>query len=169
MKNKKLIFGCVTLAALVAVIIAMFVPYIKVSMKATALGETISESQTYSIFNGDLLDAEGVAWLTISKIALIVLAVALLVAGLVMIYSSLGKKTPDWVNLVGVIAGLVAVVATIVLAGGMIGFGSANRSVQTVGETVGSIKVWGTVGFWLAFVGGAVASVFAVLPYFKKK
>ena len=47
----------------------------------------------------------------------------------------------------------------------MIGFGSANRVV----ESAGSMKVWGSVGFWLAFVGGAVASVFAVLPYFKKK
>lgn len=162
MKNKKLIFGCVTLAALVAVVVAMFVPYLKVVMKT----EYLSQTEKYTLFNEDLLHAEGQAWLTISKIAIIVLAVALLVAGLVMIYSSLGKKTPDWVNLVGVIAGLVAVVATIVLAGGMIGFGSANRSVR---EGFGSIKVWGSVGFWLAFVGGAVASVFAVLPYFKKK
>lgn len=161
MKNKKLIFGCVTLAALVAVVVAMFVPYLKVVMKT----ESFSRTEKYTLFNEDMLHADGQAWLTISKIAVITLAVALLVAGLVMIYSSLTKKTPNWVSLVGVIAGLVAVVATIVLAGGMIGFGSANRTA----ESYGSIKIWGSVGFWLAFVGGAVASVFAVLPYFKKK
>lgn len=161
MKNKKLIFGCVTLAALVAVIIAMFVPYLKVVMKT----ESFSRTEKYTLFNEDMLHADGQAWLTISKIAVITLAVALLVAGLVMIYSSLTKKTPNWVSLVGVIAGLVAVVTTIVLAGGMIGFGSANRFV----ESAGSMKVWGSVGFWLAFIGGAAASTCAVLPYFKKK
>lgn len=164
MKNKKLIFGCVTLAALVAVVVAMFVPYLK--FVASISSHTTTKS--YTMFDKDLTSSEfikGGEWLTISKIAIITLAVALLVAGIVMIYSSLTKKTPDWANLVGVIAGLVAVVATIVLAGGMIGFGSANR----VAESAGSMKVWGSVGFWLAFVGGAVASVFAVLPYFKKK
>lgn len=162
MKNKKLISGCVTLAGLVAVVIAMFVPYLKVVVKTSGFSGT----EKYTLFNEDMLHADGQAWLTISKIAIITLAVALLVAGLVMIYSSLTKKTPNWVSLVGVITGLVAVVATIVLAGGMIGFGSANR---TVSETLGSVKLWGSVGFYLALVGGAVASVFAVLPYFKKK
>lgn len=163
MKNKKLIFGCVTLAALVAVVVAMFVPYLK--FVASISSHTTTKS--YTMFDEELTSEfiKGGEWLTISKIAIITLAVALLVAGIVMIYSSLTKKTPDWVNLAGVIAGLVAVVATIVLAGGMIGFGSANR----VAESAGSMKVWGSVGFWLAFIGGAAASTCAVLPYFKKK
>lgn len=163
MKNKKLIFGCVTLAALVAVVVAMFVPYLKFVTSISSHTTT----KSFTMFDKDLTSEfiKGGEWLTISKIAIITLAVALLVAGLVMIYSSLTKKTPNWVNLVGVIAGLVAVVATIVLAGGMIGFGSANRVV----ESAGSMKVWGSVGFWLAFIGGAAASTCAVLPYFKKK
>lgn len=164
MKNKKLIFGCVALAGLVAVVIAMFVPYLKVVMKNDALGMTQSES--YSLFNKDLLEAKGVAWLTISKIAVIALAIALAVAGVLMLLSAFGKKTPKWAQLAGLVAGLVAVVATIVVAGGMIGFGSANREVV---ESIGSMKLWGTVGFYLALVGGAAASVCAVLPYFKKK
>lgn len=163
MKNKKLIFGCVALAGLVAVVIAMFVPYLKVVGKSEALGMTQSES--YSLFNKDLLEAKGVAWLTISKIAVIALAIALAVAGALMLLSAFGKKTPKWAQLAGLVAGLVAVVATIVVAGGMIGFGSANRMV----ETGFSMKLWGTVGFYLALVGGAAASVCAVLPYFKKK
>ena len=51
------------------------------------------------------------------------------------------------------------------MLGGMIGFGSANR----ITTSSGSVEFWGTVGFYLAFVGGIVSSMFAMVPYFKKK
>jgi hypothetical protein len=160
-QQNKLIFGFITLAGFVAALIGLFVPYLKV---VTTISSK-STSSNFNLFGEELAEAAHGEWITISKIALIVLLVALLIAGIVILYSSFAKKTPNWVNAIGLIAGLVAVVATIAIAGAMIGFGSANRIV----EDYGSLKVWGTVGFWLAFIGGACASVCAVLPYFKKK
>ncbi|MGN0797950.1 MAG: hypothetical protein ACI4L7_00020 [Christensenellales bacterium] len=160
MKNKKLIFGGISLAGFVMALVGMFVPYLSNIVK---LG-SVQTSHQYELFNADLLNGNGVAWLTISKIAIIVLAVALLIAGVALIYSAF-KKSPNWLQMIGFVAGIVALVASLALLGGMIGFGRANK----IATPSGSVEIWGAVGFYLAFVGGALASVFALLPYFKKK
>ncbi len=160
MKNKKLIFGGISLVGFVMALVGMFVPY----LSSIAKFGSVQTSHQYELFNADLLNGDGLAWLTISKIAIIVLAVALLIAGVVLIYSAF-KKSPKWLQMVGFVAGLIALVASLALLGGMIGFGSANR----ITTSSGSMEIWGAVGFYLAFVGGALASVFALLPYFKKK
>ena len=63
MKKQKLIFGGITLAGFVVALIGLFVPYVKVVIKGTVSGKTITESQRYSLFSEDLLDGEGAAWL----------------------------------------------------------------------------------------------------------
>lgn len=160
MKNKKLIFGGIAIVGFVLALVGMFVPY----LSSIAKFGSVQTSHQYELFNADLLDGDGLAWLTISKIAIIVLAAALLIAGIALIYSAF-KKSPKWLQMVGFIAGAVAFVASLALLGGMIGFGSANR----ITTSSGSVEFWGTVGFYLAFVGGIVSSMFTMVPYFKKK
>ena len=66
MKNKKLIFGGISLVGFVMALVGMFVPY----LSSIAKFGSVQTSHQYELFNADLLNGDGLAWLTISKIAI---------------------------------------------------------------------------------------------------